>query len=81
MSENHQDIVHEFPEYQDKFRYLKMSDRHFVTLVDRFADLVKRIHRSEQRIDLLSDVEEERLKKERLALKEEIYEMLRRPHS
>ena len=81
MSESHQDIVHEFPEYQDKFRYLKMSDRHFVTLIERFADVVKRIHRSEQRIDLLSALDEEQLKKERLVLKEEIYEMLKRPHS
>lgn len=78
MSENHHDLAHEFPEYQDKIHYLKQSDGHFKSLADKYSEVTKQIHRSEQRIDLLPEAEEETLKKMRLQLKDDINSMLQK---
>ena len=78
MSENHHDLATEFPDYQDKIHYLKQSNGHFKSLAEKYAEVTKRIHRSEQRIDLLSEVEEEALKKTRLQLKDDLSSMLKK---
>ncbi len=76
MSDNQHDLAHEFPEHKEKIHDLKVSDNHFRKLFDEYHDLNKRIHRSEQRIDLLSNEEEESLKVERVRIKDELFSML-----
>lgn len=76
MSDNNHDLAHEFPEFKDILRELKVSNNHFKKLSEDYHDLNKRIHRSEIREDLLSEDEEEELKKMRLVIKDEIFAML-----
>lgn len=76
MNDSH-NLNEQFPGYKDAIHNLKATDMHFKKLLDKFEELDKAIVRSEQRIDLLSDLEEEKLKKERLVVKEEIFEILR----
>jgi hypothetical protein len=69
-------IAEEFPEFGDKIHKLKLENNHFHKLHDQFEVVSKAIARSEARIDLLSEIEEEKLRKERLKLKDEIYSLL-----
>lgn len=80
MSEHHHDLAQEFPEFQDKIHYLKLSDRHFATLAGRYEELSKKVYRAEERIDLISEEEEEQLRRERVKLKDELYELIKKPH-
>ncbi len=73
--DNH-NLANEFPEYQDKIHYLKQSDRHFANLFEQYEDINKKIARSEQRIELMSELEEEVLRKERMKIKDELYQIL-----
>lgn len=76
MSDNQHDLAHEFPEFKEAIHELKVSNNHFRKLFDEYHELNKSIHRSEIREDLLSDSEEELLRKKRLATKDEIYSIL-----
>lgn len=76
MTSNHHDLAHEFPEFKDSIHNLKLSNNHFRNLAEKFELTDKAISRSEQRVDLLSAEQEEKLRKERLQLKDEIYKIL-----
>ena len=78
MDNNHLDLAHEFPEFKDKIYQLKTSDGHFRKLFENYGEVCKSIQRSEQRVDLLSEVEEEGLRRQRLRLKDELVTMLTR---
>jgi uncharacterized protein YdcH (DUF465 family) len=78
MTDTHHDLAHEFPEYKEKIHTLKLSDDHFRRLKDEYEDLNKQIARSEQRIDLLSEADEERLRKGRLALRDSLFAILKK---
>ena len=76
MQGQHHSLGEEFPEYRDKIHSLKAVNNHFKTLVERWEAVDKQIARAESRIELMSEEQEETLRKTRLALKDEIYEML-----
>ena len=78
MQNEHLDLAHEFPEYQEKIRSLKNTDNHFKKLFEQYDQICKGIYRSEKRIELLSELEEEKLRKQRLVLKDQLYAMLSR---
>ena len=73
---NH-DLAHEFPEHLEKMNKLKASDGHFSALVTRYDDANHTITRCEQGKEAIADDALEVLKKKRLELKDEIYQMLR----
>lgn len=77
MSEAHHDLAAEFPEFREKIHSLKVSDAHFRKLFDEYHDVTREISRSEQRLILLSDQEEEVLRKRRLGLKDQLFGMLK----
>ena len=73
---NH-DLAHEFPQYREKMQDLKASDAHFSTLVTRYDAGNHTITQYEQGKEAVADEALEVLKKKRLELKDEIYQMLR----
>ncbi|MBN8550996.1 MAG: YdcH family protein [Deltaproteobacteria bacterium] len=73
---HHHDLGSEFPEYRDKIHYLKQSDAHFKKLSLQYEAVDKSIARIESRIELVDQMEEEKLRKERLQLKDKIYAYL-----
>lgn len=77
MSDNKHDLATEFPSYKEDIHRLKISDSRFRSLMERYHDLNKAIARSEQRIDHLTDVEEQDLRKERLRVKDALCSMLK----
>lgn len=67
-----------FPEYRDLITQLKTTDRHFLNLFDQHNELDQRIKNIEARIEAGSAVEIENLKKEKLALKDQLYALLKK---
>lgn len=67
-----------FPEYRDLITQLKTTDRHFLNLFDRHNDLDQKIKNLESHLEHATQLEIESLKKEKLALKDELYALLRR---
>lgn len=67
-----------FPEYRDLITKLKTTDRHFQQLFDKHNELDQVIKNKESHIAPGSAIEIETLKKEKLALKDELYNILRK---
>ncbi len=66
-----------FPEYRDLITRLKTENAHFTRLFDEHNELDQRIKNLEARIELATDAEIETLKKEKLALKDQLYVILK----
>ncbi len=80
MPEHHHDLAREFPEFKARIHELKQkNDRHFIKLYDEYQEIDKQIFRIEEEIETPSDEYTENLKKKRLSLKDELYEILRVP--
>lgn len=77
MSIEKHDLHHEFPEYGDAIHALKVSDSHFAALFDQYHDIDREVRRIEAGIETTSDTYLEQRKKERLHLKDALYEQLR----
>jgi uncharacterized protein YdcH (DUF465 family) len=72
---NH-DLAHEFPQYLDKMHVLKTSDAHFAKLFTEYDADNHAIQKYELGGDVISDEALEALKKNRLRIKDEIYQHL-----
>lgn len=67
----------EFPEKATKISALKETDAHFAKLVADYDEVNAKVHRAEARLDLLSEEEEEHLRKKRSHLKDHIWQHLK----
>ncbi len=75
--QNHHPLINEFPEHKDKIHQLKVHNNHFRRLAFEYEGVDKAIVRAEQGIEALGDSYLETLKKERLALKDILFGMLK----
>ena len=76
MTIDHHDLAHEFPEFKDRMHQMKMDNAHFAKLFDAYHDLNNEIEVLEKNEVPTSDERFEELKKQRLAMKDELYGML-----
>lgn len=67
-----------FPEYRDLITRLKTTDRHFLSVFEQHNELDQRIRNMESGIEPATHLAIETLKKEKLALKDELYQILRK---
>ena len=67
-----------FPEYRDLITQLKTTDSHFLNLFEKHNELDQRIKNMESGIEPAINLDIEALKKEKLALKDELYQILRK---
>ncbi|MEO6018060.1 MAG: DUF465 domain-containing protein [Polaromonas sp.] len=72
---NH-DIAHEFPQYLDKMHELKKADSHFAKLFAEYDEDDHAIKKYELGAAVISDEALEVLKKQRLHIKDQIYQIL-----
>ena len=63
-------------EYRDEINELKQSNAHFANIFDKHNALDKQVEDAEAGRTVLTDVELETLKKEKLLLKDEAYKMI-----
>ncbi|MEO1282268.1 MAG: DUF465 domain-containing protein [Pseudomonadota bacterium] len=78
MSHVAHELAEEFPEHKSRIHDLKMSDAHFARLFDTYHEVNREIHRVEAAGINTTDEHFEDLKKQRLALKDDIAAMLTR---
>jgi uncharacterized protein YdcH (DUF465 family) len=76
MNIEHHDLAHEFPEHREKIHNLKLGNAHFVKLFDAYHVVTKEVERLEGEGIPVSDETLEKQKKERIALKDQLYAML-----
>lgn len=70
-----------FPKYRDLITRLKGHDAHFTRLFDKHNSLDQLIKNKEAGIEPGTQTEIEQLKKEKLAIKDELYVLLKRASS
>ncbi len=77
MSHTPHELREDFPEYTDKIHDLKVSNNHFAKIADEYHEINREIHRIEVGEEHVSQFVEEDLRKKRMALKDEIYALLK----
>jgi uncharacterized protein YdcH (DUF465 family) len=78
MSNTPHTLHEEFPAEGQKISALKAADPHFAKLLTEYDVINDKVHRSETRLDLLTENEEETLRKMRSRLKDQIGAALRK---
>lgn len=76
MSIDNHTLINEFPQLKDKIHALKTSDNHFARRFDEYNDLDREVRRLEGVGSPKADETMEELKRKRLTLKDELYQML-----
>ena len=72
MSHTPHELAAEFPNDIEKIHDLKASNSHFSKLAEQHHEVNRQIHRMETNIEPTDDLTLEKLKKQRLALLDEI---------
>ena len=78
MSNTPHTLHDEFPAEANKISALKASDAHFAKLLVDYDTVNDKVHRAETRLDLVTEAEEEVLRKTRARLKDQIAVALRK---
>ena len=77
MSHVPHELAEEFPEFADHMTALRLSDAHFAKLAEAYHTLNRKLHRAETNVEPVGDMFIVEMRKERMALKDEIYGILR----
>ena len=78
MPLTHHPLVKEFPEYKEKIHSLKTSNNAFSQLMERYEEIDKQIYRIESGEEPTSDEFVDGLGKERLQIKDHLYQIILR---
>jgi uncharacterized protein YdcH (DUF465 family) len=78
MSNTPHTLQEEFPGQAAAISALKVKDAHFAKLLVEYDAVNDKVHRAETRLDLLTEEEEEHLRKARSRLKDQIAAALRK---
>ena len=76
MSHTPHELSEMFPDQGETIHRLKMENAHFARIADQYHEVNRAIHRIEAEVEPTSDAHAEDLKKQRLALQDEIAGML-----
>ena len=77
MSHTPHELIEEFPDQIDALRTLKGNDAHFARLYDEYHTINQAIHRAETDVEPTDDLHMGEMRKQRLALKDQIAAALR----
>lgn len=77
MSHTPHELAEEFPEYAEKMHDLKTGNAHFAKLAEQYHEINRQVHRAETNVEPMERLAEDQLRKQRAALKDEIYAMLK----
>ncbi len=76
MSHTPHELPEEFPQYAEKISELRQSDAHFARLADEYHALNHKIHLAETHVEPTDEIHEAEMRKERLAIKDQIWHIL-----
>lgn len=77
MSHTPHELPEEFPADIERMQALKGTNAHFARIHDEYHTINRTIHRAETLIEPVADEHEATLRKQRIALKDEIARLLR----
>jgi len=78
MIDEKHDLHHEFPEFKDEIRELKMNDAHFARLFKEYHEVNQEVLNIEHGVENTTDEYLEQQKKQRLHLKDALYAMIKK---
>lgn len=78
MSNTPHELSGEFPNHISLMRHLRETDGHFLRISNAYHDVNRAIHRAETDIEPMDDRHVTELRKQRMRLKDEIFERLER---
>ena len=76
MSNTPHELAEDFPHDTDKIHRLKTTDSHFARLMESYHDVNRAVHRAETGLDPVDDFTDQKMRKERMALKDQIATIL-----
>lgn len=76
MSNTPHELAEEFPNDIDKIHALKGTDSHFARLMESYHDVNRAVHRAESGVEPVDDFTDQKMRKERMALKDQIAAIL-----
>lgn len=76
MRTPHQNLTDSFPDLKEAFHHLKINDHHFQHLLKQYEELDALVHKVDHEQESMSDLELEKVKKERVALKDTLYSLM-----
>jgi len=76
MSHTPHELHAEFPELAERIHALKVENPHFAKLAAEYHDVNRAVHRAETLVEPMDNLAEARLRKQRAALKDELYQLL-----
>ncbi|MFU8778296.1 MAG: YdcH family protein [Roseovarius sp.] len=76
MSNTPHELSEEFPQLASKISELKQTDAHFAKLAEDYHALNRAVHRAETLVEPVEELAEVEMRKQRAALKDDIYRML-----
>ncbi len=78
MPLTHHPLVKEFPDHKDQIHELKINNNHFAKLMKEYEELDKHVFRIESNAEPTGDEYIRELKKKRLKLKDDLYDMIKK---
>ncbi len=78
MTTKEHSFAHAYPEMNERIHQLKAKDSHFAGLLDKYDILEHSIHRLESGEESFTDEQLEKLKKQRLSMKDELVHILKK---
>ena len=81
MSNTPHELGDDFPGQADLIHELKTTNAHFATLAERYHEINRTVHRAETDVEPTDDLHMNELRKERMALKDQIAAALRAAQS
>lgn len=76
MSNTPHELAQEFPDLAPQMHALKIKDAHFAKLFDEYHEVNRAIHRAETNVEPVDSQFEQALRKQRMALKDQLYKLL-----
>ncbi len=76
MSHTPNELAEEFPDRVEQMNTLKQENAHFSKLFDEYHEINRAVHRAETDVEPTDDLHMAEMRKQRLALKDEIWEMI-----
>ncbi|SFR08253.1 YdcH family protein [Poseidonocella sedimentorum] len=70
-------LADEFPDHAEALSRLKSDDAHAARLFDEYHEVNRLVHRGETDVEPMSDPHLTELRKRRMALKDEVYALLK----
>ncbi|PIE11810.1 MAG: hypothetical protein CSA72_01440 [Rhodobacterales bacterium] len=76
MSNTPHELHEEFPDHVELMHKLRADNAHFAKLSDDYHEINRAVHRAETDVEPTDDLHMAELRKQRLALKDEIWSMI-----